>query len=329
MGNFSYLLEEINSTLIEGKTYNDVCHVITEELGVSDQVTQVAFDIMDKIMQDIQLIPKQYFSNVPGISYKDGDIEHSAFGKDITVKYRYINYLNQDYFDKYDSEIRQLPNSFNLETKTLRLTIKSISGHVDINTYADTIQHETEHYFQENKIGRSFSKSTWYKIATKCKEKPKNSLTYMIGDMIYITLKCEEEAFTNGLYAALVYNYRHENQPTSEIVDSSPAYNALLTFRKERETILNNRDDITLNKTLSTIKQTTGKNFNNLIAMFDKGEKELIRRIGRVIVKAQKDCKVSNDMWANDNRRNVYTKESVNDLYNLKNPLDSSPLLKI
>ena len=42
-----------------------------------------------------------------------------------------------------------------------------------------------------------------------------------------------------------------------------------------------------------------------------------------------KDCDVANDMWANDNRRNVYTKESVNDLYNLKNPLDSSPLLKI
>lgn len=329
MGNFTYLLKEINSTLIEGKTYNDVCHIITEELGVNDQVIQVAFDIMDKIKDDIKLRPKRYFSNVPGISYKDGNITYSAFEKEIKVVYRYINYLDKTFFEKFDSEIKQLPNGFNLETRTLTLTIKSISGHIDINTYADTIQHEVEHYFQENKIGYSFSKTTWYNIAVKCKQRPKNSLTYMIGDMIYITLKCEEEAFTNGLYAALIYNYKHENRPTSEIVDNSPVYNALLTFRKEKEEVLNNSNDVTLNKTLSTIRQATGKNFNDLMLMFDSGEKKLIRRIGRVIVKAQKDCDVANDMWANNNRRDVYTKESVNELYNLKKPVNSSPLLKI
>jgi hypothetical protein len=48
MGNFSYLIDEIDSTLLEGRTYNDVCNVITEELGIHDKVSQVAFDIMDK-----------------------------------------------------------------------------------------------------------------------------------------------------------------------------------------------------------------------------------------------------------------------------------------
>jgi hypothetical protein len=315
MGSLNSILNDINSVLIEGKTHNDVCKIITEELGINDKVAEVSLDIMKEISKDISMQPKQYFTNIPGASFKDGLITYQAFGKKITVKYRYINYRDKSYFDKYDANIRQMPNDFNYATKTLRLTIKSISGNIDIYTFADTIQHELEHYFQETKINHSLADSNWYKIALKCKNRPRQSLTYMLGDIMYITTKCEEEAFTNGLYAALVYNYKNDNIPTYEILDNSPVYNALLTLRKEKEIILNNKDDISLNKTLSTIKKATGKDFNYIISKVEKGEKELVRRIGRVIVKAQKDCNIPNDMWIN-NRRNTYTKKTVEELNN-------------
>ena len=152
----------------------------------------------------------------------------------------------------------------------------------------------------------------------------------MIGDVIYLSLQCEEEAFTNGLYASLVYNYKHENKPTIEVLDNSPVYNALLKMRKEVDILLQNKEDETLRKTLFTIKKmTNGTTFNGIINMTKRAEKVIVRRIGKIIVKAQKDCNVSNDMWANDNRRNVYTKESVNELYNLKKPINGLPLLKI
>jgi hypothetical protein len=147
---------------------------------------------------------------------------------------------------------------------------------------------------------------------------------------IYLSLQCEEEAFTNGLYASLVYNYKNKNKPTIEVLDNSPIYNALLKMRKEVDILLQNKEDETLRKTLSTIKKmTNGTTFNGIINMAKRAEKEIIRRIGKIIVKAQKDCDVANDMWVNNNRRDVYTKESVNELYNLKKPVNSSPLLKI
>ena len=329
MGNLDYLSSDIKKSLLEGKTYNDVCNLITEELGINDQVVQTSHEIMEKIEQDIRLQYKQYFANVPGVSYIDSLITHIVFGKTLTIKYRYINYRDKSFSNRYDKEIMVLPNDFNLQTKTLRLTIKAISGRINIHTYADTIQHEIEHYFQEDKIGYSFSNKMWYKIAQKCKQRPKNSLVYMLGDMIYITLKCEEEAFTNGLYSSLTYNYTHEKLPTVEIINDSPVYNALLTLRKERDEVNKYLDDQSLQKTLSTIKTATGKDFEQLMEIINKGENELIKRIGRVIVKAQKDCDITNDMWANNDSRNTYTKESVQKLYSLDKPIKSNALYVI
>lgn len=331
MGNFTYLLNEIKNSLLEGKTYNDVCNMIVEELGVHDEVTKISFDIMEKLKEDLKKRQKCYYSDIPGASHKDGRFNFEALGKTIVIDYTFINYRDETYKKRYSNLIpNKKKNAFTRSNLVLSLTVEAVSGYIDIYTYADTIQHEIQHFFQEDKIGYSFGSTTWYKIATKCKQRPSGSLTYMIGDIIYLSLQCEEEAFTNGLYASLVYNYKHKNKPTIEVLDNSPIYNALLKMRKEVDILLQNKEDETLRKTLSTIKKiTNGTTFNGIINMAKRAEKEIIRRIGKIIVKAQKDCDVANDMWANDNRRNVYTKESVNDLYNLKNPLDSSPLLKI
>jgi len=317
--------EWLDRLITEKRTAEDLSKLITEELGINYSVIVESEKITQEILSDIKTRKKNYFSNVPGVSYIDGRIMHSTFGYNLTVCYRYINFRDKNFFDDYSSKVPVLKNSFNVNTKTLTLTITAISGKVIEDTLYDTIQHELHHFFQEEKIGKPFNANSLYKIALACKRKPKNSLTYMLGDMLYITLKCEEEAYTNGLYAALVHNYRNDNIPTNEVLDNSSVYNALLTLRKEKEFILQNINDDELVKTSEVIRKITGKNINNIISFIERGEKELLRRIGRVIIKAQKDCSVPNDFHPNANKLTEYTKSTVDEVFSLVRLPESSP----
>ena len=235
--------EWLDKLITEKRTAEDLSKLITEELGINYSVIVESEKITEEILSDIKTRKKNYFSNVPGVSYIDGRIIHSTFGYNLTVRYRYINFRDKNFFDDYNSKVPVLKNSFNVNTKTLTLTITAISGKVIEDTLYDTIQHELHHFFRGEE---------------------------------------EEEDYTNGLYTALVDNYRNDNIPTIEIL--------------EKEYILSNIDD-----------------------------KELLRRIGRVIIKAQKDCSVPNDFHPNANKLTEYTKSTVDELFSLTRLPESSP----
>ena len=302
MGNFDYLVEGIEEVERHGQLFQDIRGVVNEELGIHGDVIKISFDIIREIEKQIKVIPKQYFPYIPGVSYRRGDFKYTAFGKTIDIEFRYCNFRDKRYYKKYVNKIENFTNGFKLSTLTLRIDIHAISGQIIENTFSDTVQHELEHFFQEDKIGKSFSEDNeMYKVARFSKDYYGNVLgdetAKNIGNIMYFTRKCEIEGYVNGLYALLVKNYKETGYNTSTILETSPIYQGLLELRRNKEWLLKNQNDINVKNFIESIrKKGLNITFEKIIKFADYADREIVKRIGRTIVKAQKDCNQFNDL---------------------------------
>ena len=304
-GNFDYLVQGINEVEQHCQLFSDIRCVVNEELGIHYGATKASFKIMDKIKEKLNSYPKQYFANIDGASYRIGSFPFRAFRKTITVYFRYCNFRDRNFYNEGKDKLPHFPNSFKLSTLTLSIDIHAISGQIVDTTFSDTVQHEVEHYFQDTKSGKTFEDNNFYKAARFVKEYfGKNDETAKrIGNIMYFTRKCENEAYVNGLYALLVNNYKEIGKPTSVVIEESPVYQGLLQLRRDKEWLMQHKDSPKVTALLNVINNKDpnlgmGLNLtvNELIKYAEYSDREIVKRIGKAIVKAKKDCNQYNDL---------------------------------
>jgi hypothetical protein len=87
------------------------------------------------------------------------------------------------------------------------------------------------------------------------------------------------------------------------VIETSPVYQGLLKLRRDKEWLIQHKDDPKVTELLNIIrnkepKQGMGINItvDELIKYAEYSDREIVKRIGKAIVKAQKDCNQINDL---------------------------------
>lgn len=304
MGNFDWLINEINDFDSRIKLFGEVKQIVNEVKGIRREVKDVSFSIIRRIREEVKAIEKKYSANLPGVSYRYGNFEFSAFDKKITVQFRYCNFRDFSYYRRYVNELPSFQNEFSLKTLTLKVDVHAISGVVDDRTLADTIHHEIHHYFQEDKTGKPFSDNPYYKIGVAAKNTygKNDEVAERIGNMMYFSSKPEIEAYANGLYGLLVDNYKNKRLSTSSVIENSPFYLGILKLREDIKWLENNKDN---DRVADLINAMRDKNnyvggvrvtVEKLIKKAKCADREAVNRMGKAVVQAQEDCHVENDL---------------------------------
>ncbi len=297
MGILDNLLNNIIKTDLDERLISEVKERVNEELSINGGVWRESFRLIGKIAEEAKGKPKHYYASIDGASYKTGGFNDTILGNNINVIYRITNFKDESYYKLGINNLPNFPNGFDFKHKKLSLDIVSIGGNVDQRTYADTIQHELEHLFQETKRDKSFTDDDLYKMALFLKNNfHDDPAAYMVGDLIYFSRQCENDAYVNGLYALLSDNYRNYHYPTANVIHGSPVYKGIVNMRANKKWLEDNKDDQQVKELFAAMNSQVHITPEKLLVFVDKSEKYLMNRIGKIIVKAQKDCNVPNDL---------------------------------
>ena len=270
MGQLDNILEEIQKVELDVNIISEIRQRINEELSINNEVRQASFKLIETINEHMKSVPKQYFANINGTSYRIGDLKETILNTTINIHYRLVNFKDKHFYEMAIDKLPSFPNSYNKKTNTLSLDIISISGNIDQNTYVDTIQHEIEHMFQENKRDKPFNEDALYKMAMFLKTNfIDDKVAYRIGDLLYFTRQCENDAYVNGLYSLLVDNYKEHRWATFIVIHGSPLYKGLMTMRQNRKWLEENKENEQVKSLFKSINTQVHLTVDKLIKMVD------------------------------------------------------------
>lgn len=291
--NFSELLNELTNSLLGENILHDCYNSVLESRGVNHEVVYQTQYLINDIVNNAKTADKKYLSDIDGVSVKYGNFVKEIFNTPLNINYQLYNFKDKWYFENNINKVNRFKNGLDFKREILTLSLISISGQIDPRTFEDTVQHELHHLYQIVHRQKNFDDDKLYQAAKYYLNSPKDSIDYIIGEIIYMCLKCEQEAYTNGLYALLKKNYNSKTpKNTFEVLKESDVYNMLLRLRFLKKQFLS----FPFEGNFVLIIQSLNMSREKFIKLIDNADKEIVRRIGRVIVQAQDDCNFENDM---------------------------------
>lgn len=252
--------------------------VILEERCINDTVKNVSIRISNEIEEQLanDTIKTDIKSN---LKYRTCEFTTNIFGDDILVKARLyyfnneeqLNLSNIDIFGKYD-----------FRRKTLTIIIPCINGYIDGYYFEGTIQHEITHHFQNVKTKnkpQNIMSLQLYDIGMNL-IKNKNKWVTNIGWLIYYSLRDEETAFGNTMYAELK---KHKDELWWEAYQKTNMYNTILRL-KDINTFMENSNNLKF-ITLVVNKFFIGTNVtpSKLINLSKRTLNRYVKRTGKII----------------------------------------------
>lgn len=280
---------KIDENLITNSVRKSIDKLISEELGISNEVKKVINGIYDMIKSLLRDCPKETIKE--GLIWKkSGTIEYNIFGDDYSIIFTVFNFLNEEVYENCAENI--IPySSVLISKKIIEINSISISGVIDESTFSDSMQHEIEHLFQIKMQGKPlfFNNGLYDKAIKNIRSNENNGWISRLSTIIYYTRNEEHDAFVNGLYAQLIRNdafYKFK-----EIIRKSDAYKISSILKVYEKELIDNFDDEDFIK--------SAKFFNKsrkwFISQCDIGVKKIIKKIMKVAAKAEKDFKKVNE----------------------------------
>jgi hypothetical protein len=255
---------------------------INEELGIANDVLIKTNEIKELIYGDSRNAEKEKLDD--GVSMTNGLVVLDIFGTSMKVIYTIYNFRDFDtYYDK--KEYFNPKSSMSYEKNEIYVSILSISGEFQENSFGDSIQHELEHLYQIKKQGKGlFQDNNLYeKAITNINNELYNGWIGKLANVIYYSRNEEHDAFVNGLYQQLV-NLDTLADFDYVIKTSTPYKISMLLFDLKRQ-IEDTVDDESFNLALKFFKRPK----RWFMAQCEIGIRKIIKKIMRVRMKAKND----------------------------------------
>ena len=294
------ILNEILEDLIIEKIERDLREVINEELGVATEVTI----LKNKVYNEIENALKNTKSDIidDGTGLKEGYFNINAFGKDLTVFFHCYNFRDRQYKEKYlkkygitddydatSSHIyKKVAGENRLIINKISITLDSVNGTIQNKPQVmDSIQHELEHIYQQTKMGKSFGNDNFYNAVTT-NMYSKNDYLRHLSNLLYMNNKSEIEGYANGLYAFITGTENGGELDYKPLYFKSSAYKRLQQVYKSKEFIEQHFNDSKMDDAINVYKEY-GLTKQKLPSIINYTIKEMLRKFGRVLIKAKED----------------------------------------
>lgn len=271
----------ITENYIKKKLYE----VITEELGIADQVdrvsTAILYQIIDKLKEcdHTELI-------FDGVKKGTISFKHDIHGNNALITVYHYNFRDKEVFEQHKEEIDCYDGASMKSGKMCWVNIScySISGALQKHDAMETIQHEVEHIFQDSKGDKSvFNFNPHYSNAAQYIYSI-DTIKRSLAQCVYLSFRFEQDAYTNGLYGYL----KQKGNPIpnwSDIADSD-AYMTLMKFENALAYIEENKDNEEL---INECREKYNMTPQHLINISKKSIKRLYTAFAKVLMKIRNE----------------------------------------
>lgn len=253
---------------------------ITEALGVADEVSQMAREVVEQINEHASF-QKYTLTSDKRFYVKRGITHMNVFGKNyFQIIYKDIIPLSEEIYISSETSI-------NLYQHKMTVTVNR--SNMD-ETY-NAIYHELEHYYEFTKGNqknpfKSLNDNEFYNRAvdymlngSECEQH--------IGQIIYISYKFERTAAANGLYGYLEYLINQGKIKTkNDIVNATKrneTYELVNHIEQAKQYLITNKNS---EEVKTAILNISNKPFDWYIKQCNVIKNDLCKRIGKVIVRA-------------------------------------------
>ena len=274
-------------TLLEGFLHKIISEdnlktIISEELGIANEVRNTSSDIAQKIMCSIKETPKQDI-NFDGVSLREGNFTSELYGKKVFINYHYYNFRDYEYYQKFLKKSNvDLSSQYSVSYRinVISITFYSISGNINVNDLADSIYHETSHLYQQIRMGHTYPDFK-ENIVVLNNINSEDEYKRMIAIVLYLSNPNEQDSFANGLYGFICcgegvkpYGYK-ESEMYANIVKFKNCLDKLIKHPSET--------------TIAMEQMHLNISFDKFINGSTKALDIMWRKMGRTIIKAHKD----------------------------------------
>lgn len=262
---------------------NRINKYISEELGISDCVQRVSSEIFYYIIDNIPKVQSIAIDN--GIKEKKFSIKKEINQSKIEISVQYFNFSNKDIYKQYIQKHNIDNKSVSLDGRINFVWIKliAISGYFDRKELNDSIYHEIEHIYQQILSRKTFNNQEIYSIAFKNIHN-QDLFFHAPAHILYMATKSEQDAYANGLYGYFASEYNYF--PDIKDISKTDIYKELQRLRKNIIFLKKNINNKELEK---SVQELYNLSIQKIIFIGQKAEKEILRKIGRVIIKIKDD----------------------------------------
>lgn len=190
--------------------------------------------LFSKIIEQLSSNQKEYIEGFNGVTLRKGKIKYRMeIPEDETVNVKvprnpiYVNYIVYNFKDKKCKEMfdrEHNGHTYNCycscnggSLNMISLSFFMISGYMDIAKWADSLQHELSHEFEQTNIGSNYPISNLYGIVSYYINSEDEGAR-SASTILYCYNDSERKGYANGLYAYMdkklmihpeYYNLRH------------------------------------------------------------------------------------------------------------------------
>lgn len=237
---------------------------LDESLGISNEVVRVAQDLYNKANERI---------------------DELIMGKVVCMKEKIWNIEKVEIFIKAGDYADGSSNYFKNGVYAMIYVNALISDNkIDRASFMDTLQHELQHIFQQNKIRLPYRPNTSGMVNDGIRDI--NLSKNAIATILYIADPFEQNGFINGMYAYIKSCKEDGKLPIS--VEKIDAYLQLKRIYNAFNYIIVNKNSEALNEVIKEYAKL-GYNFKKIKSRAIDGIKSLKKKIDRTLEKCKKD----------------------------------------
>lgn len=253
-------------------TENQLKQLIKEELGISEEVANMAISVYEQIENKIK--EKEDIETNDYFSKWSSSLNFNFFNCKVNCSITYYNYFSKDYYQF--SKITSTGWSVYVTDKLffMGIIIPMVSGNIVKDEVIDIIQHELTHIYEQKMMGKPYSKNSIYSLL-KANMSSNDEIVNKTANLIYGCIKSEQDGFVNGLYAYLMSQPELFSMETLKKSTCWKLYEKMISIYNE---LLDNQQ---FHNELKKYKFNLNK--------IDKLINNFINKIGKVIIKVQED----------------------------------------
>ena len=249
---------------------------VNEELGISKDVENAVKSVSEIIKDYIEKYPVDYSKN--DFFFEDATLPISLFGENMKLFLKIYFFKDYNSWRKNYGIIRELYQYVNGK-KEIIITIVVVNRDIISNTFSTKLAHKIRHALQYNKTKKRLLHSSKY--YQNVYDKTGSQINGIVGEIIYLSSKYEQEAYGEEMYNELMYS----SEPIDFVYKSCNGWAAYERLKKLIKILEANRNNAYLANDISK----RGYSFDKFLKKVNNAKHRFLKRLARAIVQVKKD----------------------------------------